>query len=201
MLAEYKIFVAYQENLNIGWKNISDLKEKDVIFRFIHSGYYYYGYYGKIFNIIEYKGDVSIYQFKEIEIKLPIDKMVICRPNFTNLFLTYCNISDYMIILYLFSFPYNKNYLLISEKIAIELQKCSKYNFNFIYKNGKYYIKNKIINNKIIKNKIDCMNKFWSFKYIYEIVYLNGSNKFYGNEERISLIEIICKKNGIEYNN
>ena len=28
---------------------------------------------------------------------------------------------------------------------------------------------------------------------------MNSSNKFYGNKERISLVESLCKNNGVEY--
>ena len=59
----------------------------------------------------------------------------------------------------------------------------------------KYIIKNKI-SLKIISRYLQ---SYRSYKYIYEIIYLNGSNKYYGNKEKISLMKKICKINNIEY--
>ena len=195
MLPDYKVYVFYKEYYNslsyTGWRKLSNLKDRDLVYCFYHNNGYYGHLNKKIIRLIKFKGTISIYKFREIEIKIPKHRIIFHRPKFSNTFLNYNNI-EYQLILYLLSSSYNKKYLLVSEKIAIKLQKCLKYDFNFIYKNGKYIIK-KIIPLDEIFHLIE---KYFCFRYIYEIIYLNGSNKFY---ENISLIEFLCRRNGIEY--
>ena len=136
MLPDYKVLVFYQNNSSSFklWRKLSDLKQNDRIYCFSNIGDYYFDSH-EMFKTIEYKGYISVYQFNEIEIKLPINR-AIYKSKFIYSF--YNNILKYQILLYFLSSSY-KEYLLITEKIAIRLQKHLKNYYNFIYKNGKIY--------------------------------------------------------------
>ena len=202
MLSFYKVFVYcrdysifYAEFAN--WKKINDLTKNDIIYCFTICGSHYHEYSTNILKLKDFKGEISIYQFKEEEIKIPKNKKIFCKPNFLNSYLFYYNNIEYKTILYLVASLYKENYLLIPERIAIKLQECSRYNYNFIYKNGKYIVKYKKELLERIFKYLD--NNFWSFKFIYEIIHLNGSNKFYGDKNKFSILISLCKSNGIEY--
>ena len=192
LLLDYKIFIYFKIKYSDKWKKLSDLNRYDIIFinnDKIHSRVYC----NFVFKSIDFKGEISIYQYKEIEIIIPKNKKLY-KSKILDSFLLYYNNIEYKTTLYLVASLYKENYLLIPERIAIKLQK--RPNCNFIYKNGKYIVKDKIIPNKM-SNYLD--NGFWSFKYICELIYLNGSNKFYGKKEKINLLKTLCKINGIEY--
>ena len=70
MFPNYEILVFYQNRFN-RWKKLSKLKHKDVIYCFTYMGNHYRGYTDKIINKINFKGEISVYQFREIEIKIP----------------------------------------------------------------------------------------------------------------------------------
>ena len=191
MLPNYKVFVFFKKEYDfnspkyIGWRKLSELKQDDIIYCFTNNKNYYGDGYN-LFNSINFKGYISVYQFKEIEIKIPKNRKIIYISKFIDPFLSYKSILDYQIILYLLSSIYKNKYLLISEKVIIKFQKY----FNFIYKNGKYIVENKIL----IKEIFQHIKYYRQFHYIYEIIDLNNSNKFYGNKEQNSLIEFLCKK-------
>ena len=194
MLPEYKILI-FQKNALNKWKKLSDLRRNKDIYYFTYNGFYYYTLNYELLNPIEFSGFISIYQFKDIEIKILKKRKITNISRISSSFLYYDYLIDYQIMLYLLSFSYNEKYLLISEKNFIELQKCSKYHYNFIYKNGNFITKIKIPLNKIYYR----INNYFSFKYIFELAYLSNNNKFYGNKKKLSLLETICKTNTIEY--
>ena len=148
---------------------------------------------------IHYNGEISIYQFDDIQIIVPKNQKINIIPKITlfshNDHWHEYRFYDLQLILYLFSFSY-KNYLEIQEHIIIKLKfLLDVYDYSPIYKNGKYIIKwhfsNRFLQEKIIKE--------FNLHHIYEILLLNGSNIYYGNKEKISIIKNICYYNDINY--
>ena len=103
--------------------------------------------------------------------------------------------SVYNLLLYLFSEKYLDKYLIIKESFAIRKNIIPEFRkYNYIYKNEKYIIKN-----ILSKPKIEIHFRFVYLYVICGILYLNGSNIYYGSIEKIIMIKYICDKIGIEY--
>ena len=121
MISNYEICIyVFDEseyyNPFIGWRRLEHIDYSIIVYYFDINGNIDHEYEYQFISEIAFKGYVSIYQYKDIEIVIPNNK-IICSPNFP--FLTYNSNIEFQIILFLFSSSY-KNYLILSEFFFIK---------------------------------------------------------------------------------
>ena len=142
----------------------------------------------------KFKGIISIYKYKDIEIEIPKNKKIFKlkdEEEFDNYYF-YLFINRYA--LYLLSNSSSKIHYNISEKVYIKFQKfINYYEFDLVYKNGIYIIKNKFMN---LEYNLNDLNSYESINIILKIISKIG-NKF--NLQKLNLLKGICDKCNIEY--
>ena len=257
MLSNYKVFVFISQHEGT-WENI-EYVEKNCIYNLF--SYYYCGSNDIDISKTYYEGEINIYQFDDMEIKIPKNiNLNLINPSkkfeiFTMIlnkyliflvssyfknknylifsenvfiklyyYLIYYKLGDliyknkkYIIkneiniiftkminkyLLFLLSSSFKNNYLIFSENTFIKMRQYLiyyKYNIFPIYKNGKYIVKNEF-NINYYYERISCLTIYESIDIIYYIISIFG-NKYYADNDRLTLIKFICDKINIEYEN
>ena len=168
------------------WEYFSDINS-DIEY-FIFRNKFGFGY-TKI-SKKEYEGDIYVYKINNDEIKTPkkINKMIYIENLYT--------INELELSLFLLSSSFyfvNKEYLLIPENIFKILKySIDFYEYNMIYKNNNFIIK--------YNKNYDFINlsTLTSLRIICLIISVVG-NKYCANNDKLTLMKLLCDKCGIEY--
>ena len=150
---------------------------------------YYYSGDSKIY----YEGEIDVYQFNDIEIKIPKNiNLNSINPPKDRMILTK-KMSRYL--LFLLSSSFKNNYSIFSENTFIKMRQYLiyyKYNIFPIYKNGKYIVKNEFNINYYYEN-IPFLAIYESIDIIYYIISIFG-NKYYTDNNQLILKLILSMK-------